>query len=200
MNDRSKRAPRAEIFNRLRCLAGVQAESVIVQVVDILRAGQNEQALQTLKAFDATLGGTGLHSMTPGKKLPGVYRALTYVNTSLMQSSPSMLSRHIIQATCAHVEDVLKETVRFGFLAKAFENYPMGRLLRHGFRRNIPDRLYQDLLWLNDRVNVPIKHNYAAPADYPEGEPLDSHLFDLDEALAVYLIARKLVVELEAGV
>jgi hypothetical protein len=97
----------------------------------------------------------------------------------------------------AYVEDVLKESVRFGFITKAFSNYPMGRMLRHGFKKRIPDQLYDDLLWLNDGINIHVKHDYAAPDLFPEGEPLDSHLFDLDEALAVYLIARRLVVELE---
>jgi hypothetical protein len=173
---------------------------VVAEAVAAIEVGDSPRALDILKTFDATIGGTGLHSMTPGKKLPGVYRALTYVSTSLTQSAPSLLSRHIIQNTCAHVEDVLKESVRFGFLARAFENYPMGQLLRHGFKKRIPDRLYRDLLWLNDGVNIHVKHDYAAPADYPDGEPMDSHLFDLDEALAIYLIARKLVVELETCV
>jgi len=193
----SPRASRAEIFEHLRRLVGSEAESVIAQTLTLLKDGKNSQAEQCLADFDATLGGTGLHCQPLNYKLSGVYRPLTYVSMAFRQSQPDLLSRHLIQATCAHAENVLKESIRLGLIAKIFDNYPMGRMLRHGFKKRIPDQLYDDLLWLNDGINIHVKHDYAPPQDYPEGEPLDSHLFGIDEALAIYLIARCLVVELE---
>lgn len=197
MSDRGQRASRQEIFERLQRWAGPEAAAIVAKIIAHVQAGENEQGLSVLKSFDSAIGGTGLHSMQPGYKLAGVYRPVTYVYVYLDQSNPERLSRAIIQSACAHVEDVLKEMVRFGFIAKVFVRWPMGRLLRQGFRTRIPDALYNDLLWLNDRINIVVKHDYDAPQDFNGDEPLDSHLFALDEAVAIYLIARRLVVELE---
>jgi hypothetical protein len=117
----------------------------------------------------------------------------------LHNDNPARFSRYLVDATCAHVEDVLKQIARSGLLGRIFaDRLPMGRLLRERFQNRLPDVLYNDLLWLNDGLYIFAKHDYNIPegAD-AENEPLDSHLFDLDEAIAAYLIARRLVVELE---
>lgn len=86
---------------------------------------------------------------------------------------------------------MLKRLVRESFierLARGLQRKPLGALLRREeVRRRIPALLYDDVLWLNDGVYRFGKHEYA---DWPEEIEDDARLFDLDEAIAIYYIAR----------
>jgi hypothetical protein len=57
--------------------------------------------------------------------------------------------------------------------------------------------LWEDLCWLNDAVYVHVKHNYAmrhSPEPGEVEEERKGHLFSVEEAIAIYIIARYLAV------
>jgi hypothetical protein len=202
-----QRTASADIFEHLRRLHGPEAEQVVSRVVTLLQTGEAQQAMLVLCEFDARIGGFGLHTLVAceaAKVEPYVtkdrplYRPVQYVGMSLSRSHPEELTRWIAEMACAHVEGVLKRIAQSGFLGRIVAGFmPMGQLLRRLFRGRLPDTLYQDLLWLNDGIYIFAKHDFNAREDMGEDDALDAHMFDLDEAIAVYLIARRLVVELE---
>jgi hypothetical protein len=58
----------------------------------------------------------------------------------------------------------------------------------------LPPEMFNELIWLNKKVYVFAKHNY----DFGDNEnEAPEHYFELDEAVAVYLIARVLGREIE---
>lgn len=188
-----ERANRGEIFDRLAQLLGTEADQVTARIVELIRASQNQQAIEMLKAFDAKIGGVGLHSMQPNTKLPGPYRSLSYVFMTLRTCDAEEHSRRIVESVCQNIENVLKKMVRLGLFERMqSDSIPLGSLLRT-IKNRIRRTLYSDLVWLNDEVYTFAKHeNDFNDRDEPELE----HYFELDEAIAVYFIARKLVVEL----
>jgi hypothetical protein len=194
MQEHRQRASRSDIFVHLERLLGHEALETVTQVTARLNAGETEPALAELKAFDAKIGGVGLHEHQEGKKLPGVYRALSYVEMSLRTDAPQKFSRYIVYSACAHVESMLKRMARRGLFGQLREDHsPMGKLVNK-IKKRLPPDLYTDLKWLSDGIANVAKHEYDL-SDRGEREP--EHLFELDEAIAVYLISRRLAVELE---
>jgi hypothetical protein len=192
MADRQECASRSDIFGQLDHLVGQEAQDVVALVTAHLNAGETELALAALKAFDAKIGGVGLH-MQQDEKLPGVYRPLTYVEMSLRTKDPAQFSRHIVYSSCAHVESMLKRMARLGlFDHLRADRLPIGTLVDK-IKKRLPNWLYDDLKWLSGVANF-AKHEVDL-SDLDEPEP--EHFFELDEAIAVYLICRWLAVELE---
>ncbi len=153
-----------------------------------------DQGLAVLKDFDAEIGGVGLHKQG-SMKLPGPYRALTYVHMILGNENPEQFTRFAVYVSCAHIEDVLKQMARLGFFDRLrADRLPLGTILRK-VKKPMPPELYEDLRWLSDGVCNYAKHHFESYND--DEESLDAHLFALDEAIALYLIARALVVTLE---
>lgn len=190
------RAPREEIFKKLREQLGPESITVVAQVVTRLQVGEIEQALSILDDLDRQIGGIGLYKQR-GQKLPGVYRPLTYVDMVLRNTHREQFTRSAVHASCGHVEAVLKTKARLGF----FENLkadklPLGTIVEK-IQKQLPPLLYDNLVWFSKGICNPAKHDYVFDENFIEGNSSGEHLFDLDEAIAVYLIARKLVVDLE---
>jgi len=57
------------------------------------------------------IGGTGIYA-AEGQKLPGAFRALSYVEMSLRADAPQRFSRFVVNSACAHIESLLKRMVR----------------------------------------------------------------------------------------
>lgn len=192
----SQRATRNDIFTHLDRLLGAEAKNVVVGATHLVLTGNNEQALEILKTFDILVGGIGLHSLEPQTKLPGPYRSISYVYMALSATDVEARGRSIAEFAVVNVESILKKMVRLGFFERMRDNVPMGSVLRK-IEHRIPKPLFEDLAWLNDEVYVFAKHKY----DFSDDDgPDPEHYFELDEAIAVYFIARKLVVELSKGV
>ncbi len=198
-------ATRETIFKRLDSLAGAQAQSVIAEFIQLHQVGNISDSLLCLEKFDATLGGFGLHTIADRLTLQGIpgvtiderdiYRPIQYVRMQLEHPSAAFLSRTIVERSCGHVEAVLKKTARSGFLERFWSGeLPMGKLLRDKFKGKLPTDLYDNLLWLNDELYIFAKHEFGAR---PEKEAEESY-FGLDETVAVYFIARSLVVHVMA--
>ena len=98
-------------------------------------------------------------------------------------------------AACAHVEGMLQRMSLLGVFARMVDGrVPMGALVRR-IRGKLPRQLYEDLQWLASDVYNFAKHDFDV-SGRPDAEAR-AHYFELDEALAVFLIARKLAVEIE---
>ena len=188
------RATRAAIFQRLGRLAGTGADLLIQNVVDLLDGGAASEAITALKAYDDKIGGYCGMPLAPVKP-DGVYRPLGYIPLLLQNPHPREMSRYIIDAIGQHVENLLQRVAFLGFLNSTSDRlFPMGKLVRSMWPV-LPRQLCEDLQWFAGEVYNHAKHSVEAEARQSPGQ--NAHYFDLDEALAVYLIGRKLAVQLE---
>lgn len=194
---------RQEVFDYLRRLLGSNAYESVMNFVNLHVNGQAEEAVVELCKFDATIGGFGLHTIAGRNSLAGIpgvtvddrdiYRPIQYVKGVLRSPDAAFQSRYVVEMACAHVEAVLKRIASSGFLGELVNGRkPMGALLRAKFEKKLPPALYQDLLWLNDSIYIFAKHEYGSRP----GKRAEESYFDLDEAVAIYFIARYLVVQL----
>ncbi|RLD06802.1 MAG: hypothetical protein DRI56_07530 [Chloroflexota bacterium] len=195
-SDANSRAPRTKIFDHLNNLLGVEGVQIAKQVAQHAIDGEREESLKLLQAYDAKLGGVSLHWFEEKRQL-GVYRSLFYVLLPLKYSNaPQHDSRRIIYSSGVYLEELIKRMVRLNIFDKLRDTnnkLPLGVLVRK-VKKYVPVDIANELEWLSQRV-----HNYAKHAYNFELEPdPPEHYFDLDEAIAVYLIARKLGLELES--
>jgi hypothetical protein len=188
------RASRADIFQRLQRLMGPEAASVVDHVVNCLDQGDALGAIDTLKEFDDRVG--GFCGMTPVfSKPPGAYRPLGYIAAFLEHPYPREMARYIVDTIGQHVENLLQRMARLGFVNGISRDlFPMGRLVS-SMILTLPQQLYEDLQWLASEVYNHAKHS----VDVFHRPTLEErqHYFQLEEALAIYIIGRKLAVQLE---
>lgn len=196
----NQRATRDEIFAHLSRLLGEKSVSIVREVAVLLVTGEKDaqtQALEKLQNYDRELGGIGLHSFVD-KRMSGVYRPLYYVFLPLCSSTPQEYSRQIIFFACAYLEELLKRMVRKGLwrLDISVRRFPLGKLVNELRNRvkGIPAHLLDELDWLAQSVYNFAKHEF----NFEDWEEPPEHYFELDEAIAVYLIVRKLGLELES--
>ena len=188
------RASRAAIFERLHRLLGPEAEPIIQRVIERLDSGDTTAGISELKAYDDTIGG---YCGMPEEwcKPDGAYRPLGYVPMFLDSRHHRDMSRYVVDAIGQHVENLLQRIGHLGFLnAISSQMFPMGKLVK-SMRLFLPKQLYEDLQWLASEVYNHAKHSldvFHRPT--PEER---AHYFQLEEALAVFLIGRKLAVQLE---
>ena len=196
MSNRGQRASREDIFTHLHRFLGQGAVQAAQQVAALANSTQNEQALEALQTYDQELGGVGLHWFQD-KRLLGVYRPLFYVLLPIKTSSaPQEYSRQIVYHACAYLEELIKRMIRLNLFERILDGtasrLPLGTLVRK-LRYKIPDALYNDLDWLAQNVYNFAKHKFNFEEEITQPE----YYFSLDEAIAVYLIARKLGLDLE---
>jgi hypothetical protein len=194
MQKPERRESRLGIFQQAQRIVGKDVEATIEQAIYQLPTDV-DAAMSTLKAFDATIGSMGLQDVN-GFKLPGIYRPIAYVEMQLRLQNREQFSRFIIDTACGLVENVLQKIVRLGILERASDaRIPLGALAIR-IKKKLPPQLYADLMWLSGSIYNFAKHDYRV--DDRITPDAREHYFDLDEAIAVYFIARKLVVQLEA--
>lgn len=199
-------ASHRQIFDRLICYAGRNAPAELEEVTDLLEAGQSEQAHKVLAELDKQIGGYGIHTRLDADAAGwrpynssdrSVYRPIDYVIMHLSHPQAEWYARDVAEMACVHVEGTIKRFVEQRNLLERFRRSPLGSLLHKRRVRNaLPPTVWEDLCWLNRRVYVHAKHEFGwrEDSDEEEGER-DGHLFTVEEALAIYLIARHLVVQ-----
>jgi len=192
-----RRASRVEIFTHLRRLLGEEAVSLAQEVAILATSGNTSQALEILRSYDRELG--GIASEFTEEKGPGVYRPICYVYYLCFSPTPHHFGRQIIISACAYLEELLKRMVTVGILGLGIpvRRFPLGKLvkkLRQRLAGKIPKYLLDELDWLAQGVYNFAKHQY----NFDDWEEPPEHYFGLDEAIAVYLIVRKLGLELES--
>lgn len=173
---------------------GTGVEPLIQNVVDLLDGGAAPEAITALKACDDSIGGYCGMPAVPVKP-DGVYRPLGYIPLLVQNPHPREMSRYIIDAIGQHVENLLQRVAFLGFLNSMSDRlFPMGKLVRSMWPV-LPGQLCEDLQWFAGEVYNHAKHSVEAEARQGPGQI--AHYFDLDEALAIYLIGRELAVQLE---
>jgi len=191
-----KRATREEIFSHLRELLGDDAINVSTHIHRLALEKNYEASLAKLKEYDATLGGIGVYK-SEGKKMTGIYRAFFYVELPFIAKNPEEDSRDIIEAACGYLEALIKRVRRLSFVEKLKDSYkeglPLGSLL-YKVKNLLPSDIFEEATWLNKKVYVFAKHNYDFGDDESDAP---EHYFELEEAVAVYLIVRVLGKEIE---
>jgi hypothetical protein len=188
------RATGTDIFQRLQHLLGPEARAVVDAVAGHADGGRARDAIDTLRAFDIQIGGyCGMPPMF--SKPPGAYRPLGYMAMFLEHPRPREMARFIVDAICQHVENLLQRITRLGFLNKmSNKHFTMGQLV-HSMQFTLPNQLYRDLQWLASEIYNHAKHSVdVLHSPTPEER---AHYFALEEALAIFLIGRKLAVQLE---
>jgi hypothetical protein len=168
--------------------------------------GQPQQAIQRLATLDAEIGGFGIHSLADAKEqgtppYPNedrpICRPIQYVVRNLRHPDPEWYARDIAEMSCAHIEGLIKRFVERGNLIERFRRRSLGRLLHHHrVEEALPQPLLEDLRWLNSAVYTHVKHDFDSRLTDDYEEDRKDHLFSVDEALAIYVIARHLAVEI----
>ena len=112
----------------------------------------------------------------------------------LQKTDAEDYTRSMIHAACAYLEELLKKLVHTWPWENIKSDFlPLGALVKRA-RKHLSPPLAQDLAWLSDRVYNFAKHHFSLEND---DEKDQEHYFSLEEAIAVYLIVRKLGLELE---
>lgn len=130
------RASRVDIFQRLERLAGIDAQSVVQDVVSLLDDRAARKAIAALKAYDDEIGGyCGMPAVFC--KPDGAYRPLGYIPFFLENPYPREMSRYIIDAIGQHVENLLQRIAFLGPLNKMSNHlFPVVNELQ---AENLPD-------------------------------------------------------------
>jgi len=201
-------ATHAEIMGRLTHYAGPPAIQEIEEIAHMLREPSNRTAIERLAAFDAAIGGFGIHILLERERAQQspyeikdrpIYRSIQYVWMHLARHTDiEWHTRYVSEMACAHIESLVKRFADRHNLLKRLRASPLGSLLhQRGVRNALPQLLWEDLCWLNSAVYVHVKHNYSMrylrePDEVAEERK--GHLFSVEEAIAIYVIARYLAV------
>jgi hypothetical protein len=174
---------------------GVEAIEVSTRVYKLALEKNYEKSLLVLKEYDAKLGGVGIYR-SEGKKMTGIYRAFFYVELPFIADNAEEDSRDIIEAACGYLEALIKRVRRLSLAEKLKDSYkdgiPLGSLI-YKVKNILPIDVFNKVVWLNKKVYVFAKHNY----DFGDEKDVPEHYFELDEAVAIYLIVRVLGLEIE---
>jgi hypothetical protein len=192
-NREEMKASTDEVTSHLQSCLGDEALLVSKKIEELVLIDQFDKALAVLKSFDKTLGGTGVFSSI-NKKLPGIYRAFSYVEFPFLTSHVRDLTRGMIQAACVYLEELIKKMSFNWFWEIALpDKLPLGVLVKR-IKHKIPVELYEELNWLAQDVYNYAKHHFNLEK---EGKEEPEHYFSVFDAVAVYFIVRKLGRELE---
>ena len=148
-----------------------------------------QDAHQDLIDIDKTIPGFGLHNVNEHNGhggLTGVYslrdraifRGIQYVGMYLSFNNLEWLARKIVTDSCYHVESSLKRRLN------ETDSLSVGRIL-HRHRKALSRNLSETLSKLNSTVYNEAKHTV-------EDIDFDSHMFSIVDALAIYLVCRKI--------
>ena len=155
-------------------------------------------AIEDLTAIDRAIPGLGfvnVNERTSTGSLVGVYqlcdrpifRGIQYVGMDLQMCQIEWLSRKIVIDSCYHLENSLKRRLRI----RKDQRYSIGRILSTENGKQLEGSLRKPLIILNQAVYNRAKHTI-------EAIDLDSHMFSVADAIAVYLCCRVLGAKLIA--
>ena len=193
---RAQKASRTELSGHLRNTLGDQAVVVVEKVEELSVENLPDKVRATLEAFDETLGGIGIYRVPIGRKPAGVYRSFGYVKVYFSRPGVDEHTRFIIQTSIVYLEELLKKIVRMKLwdFIKNGDDSPLGNLVNQA-KGQLTKELYTDLSWMSSAIGNFAKHHYNMEND-EESQP--DHYFSVAEAAAVYLMARKLGLQLQA--
>ena len=143
-----------------------------------------------LVKIDNEIPGLGLHNVSEKSEhgcYTGVYqlahrpifRGIQYVGSHLNRAEPEWLARTIVTESCYHIESSLKHQLDID------NNLSIGRILGLRKAQGMKGDLKNILQYLNKSVYNNSKHTI-------ETIRLDSHMFSVADAIAIYLVCRVL--------
>ena len=160
------------------------------QEATIIRIGEQVEdgspfPFELLLPIDQTIPGLGVHNVDEGNsgvyqiKDRPIFRPIQYVTSRLNTRNIEWFTRDIIKYSCLHVENSLK--LRLNVAGP----YSIGMILKRSGSKNLNVGLSSVLRQLNSLVYNRAKHTI-------EHNDLDSHMFSVADAVAIYLSCRML--------
>ena len=104
------RATCEELFFHVKTWVSEQAVEILMQISDEYVNRDKKFALDLMKKYDASLGGIGIYR-GGGKKLPGIYRALSYNEIPMIYGYAHEDGRFMIDSSFAYIEGLIKKLV-----------------------------------------------------------------------------------------
>ena len=153
-------------------------------------------SIDDLTAIDRTIPGLGfqdINERTLAGSLSGVYqisdrpifRGIQYVGMNLGMAPIEWLSRKTVTDSCYHLENSLKRRLRI----REDQRFSVGVILDTPEGRRLEGPIRKPLIILNRAVYNRAKHTI-------EAIHLNSHMFSVADAIAIYLCCRVLGAEL----
>ena len=153
---------------------------------------EDKSVIDNLTVIDRTIPGLGfadINERTPSGSYIGVYqiadrpifRGIQYVGMHLGMDNIEWLCRTIVTESCYHLENSLKRRLRI----REDQRDSVGRILSTPGGKRLERSIKQPIAILNRAVYNKAKHTI-------EDIDLDSHMFSVADAIAIYLSCRVL--------
>ena len=192
---RQERTLRPEVAHILVLVGLSQHIPDICRIAERLTLG-GESAIDDLTAIDRTIPGLGfvdINEKSANGSYIGIYeisdrpifRGIQYVGAHLRMKPIEWLSRNIVTESCYHLENSLKRRLCIHEDQRA----SVGKLLSTRQGERLEGSVRRPLIILNRAVYNRAKHTI-------EDIDLDSHMFSVADAIAVYLSCRVMGAEL----
>lgn len=180
---------RPEVAHILELVGLPQHIPDICRIAERLTLG-DKSVIDNLTVIDRTIPGlsfANINERTPSGSYTGVYqipdrpifRGIQYVGMHLGMNNIEWLSRTIVTDSCYHLENSLKRRLRL----REDQRDSVGRMLSTPGGKRLEGSVRQPLIILNRAVYNRAKHTI-------EDIDLDSHMFSVADAIAIYLSCR----------
>jgi len=195
MKQKSTMRPEIE---ELMQLVGIESWRNQIKVISHELPRDFNRAMTALLELDSKIPGLGQHNVNKQAAdghLTGVYciedrpifRGIQYVGMHLDTENPEWYTRMIVSESCYHIENSLKK--KTGIRGRLSVGMILDRIEANS---PLDSELYNALRLLNRMIYNKAKHTI-------EDIDMDSHMFSIEDAIAVYLICRVLGARLLKG-
>ena len=180
---------RPEVAHILELVGLPQHIPDICNIAERLALG-DKSVIDDLTVIDRTIPGLGfvdINERTPSGSYTGVYqssdrpifRGIQYVGMHLGMNNIEWLCRTIVTDSCYHLENSLKRRLRI----REDQRFSVGVILSTARGKQLDGSMRKPLIILNQAVYNRAKHTI-------EQIDLDSHMFSVADATAIYLCCR----------
>ena len=180
---------RPEVAHILELVGLPQHIPDICKIAERLALG-DKSVIDDLTVIDRTIPGLGfvdINERTPSGSYTGVYqgsdrpifRGIQYVGMHLGMNNIEWLCRTIVTDSCYHLENSLKRRLRI----REDQRFSVGVILSTARGKQLDGSMRKPLIILNQAVYNRAKHTI-------EQIDLDSHMFSVADATAIYLCCR----------
>ena len=182
---------RPEVAHILDLVGLIQHIPDIRRIAELLAMG-DKSVIDDLTSIDRTIPGLGfvdINERTASGGYTGVYqvadrpifRGIQYVGMHLDMNNIEWLCRTIVTNSCHHLENCLKRRLRI----REDQRVSVGVIMSTTGGKRLEGSMRQPLIILNQAVYNRAKHTI-------EHIDLDSHMFSVADAIAIYLSCRVL--------
>ena len=182
---------RPEVAHILELVGLAQHIPNICRIAERLNLG-DKSVIDNLTVIDRTIPGLGfvdINERTPSGSYTGVYqiadrpifRGIQYVGMHLGMNNIEWLCRTIVTESCYHLENSLKRRLKI----REDQRASVGMIMSTAGGKRLEGSMRRPLVILNRAVYNRAKHTI-------EDIDLDSHMFSVADAIAIYLSCRVL--------